>query len=75
MWNNCPPAGALPINAEKAAEIQAAMANFTLPPSAVPAWAVNIPEEQWKQGLLERLQRGNMTSVKNASTCSNNNNS
>lgn len=38
-------------------EVKKAMNNFTLPPSAIPEWANTIPEEQWKQQLINRLQQ------------------
>ncbi|RZC40778.1 hypothetical protein BDFB_010265 [Asbolus verrucosus] len=40
----------------KVDEVKQAMMNFTLPPSSIPEWANNIPEEQWKQQLISRLQ-------------------
>ncbi|XP_018917072.2 uncharacterized protein [Bemisia tabaci] len=37
------------------ARIQAAMAQFSLPPSAIPSWASVIPESQWTHHLMSRI--------------------
>lgn len=42
---------------EQAEQVRAAMADFALPASAIPDWASEVPEEQWKQQLLDRIQR------------------
>ncbi|XP_014284132.1 uncharacterized protein [Halyomorpha halys] len=36
-------------------EVRAAMQNIILPPSAIPPWAVNVPESQWTAFLLSRI--------------------
>lgn len=36
--------------------VKAAMAGFELPASQRPAWAQDVPEEEWKQCLYDRLQ-------------------
>ena len=36
-------------------EIRAAMSNITLPPSAIPSWASEIPEAQWTSYLTARI--------------------
>ncbi|CAH1402707.1 unnamed protein product [Nezara viridula] len=36
-------------------EVRAAMQNIVLPPSAIPPWAVNVPESQWTAFLLSRI--------------------
>lgn len=33
------------------------MANFQLPNLAVPDWAEGIPEERWKEELLQRIRQ------------------
>lgn len=38
-------------------EVRAAMAGFSLPPSAYPAWAANVPESQWATTLAQHIQR------------------
>lgn len=38
-------------------EVRAAMAGFSLPPSAIPSWAANIPESQWTSTLTQQIQR------------------
>lgn len=35
--------------------IRNALANFTLPSSAIPSWAKDIPEEEWKQQLIQQI--------------------
>ncbi|KAJ3665440.1 hypothetical protein Zmor_000936 [Zophobas morio] len=44
------------MDSSKVDEVKQAMVNFTLPPSAIPEWANTIPEEQWKQQLISKLQ-------------------
>jgi len=44
------------MDSEKVDEVKQAMAGITLPASAIPEWASSIPEEQWKQHLINRLQ-------------------
>jgi len=38
-------------------QVRAAMVGFTLPPSAIPPWAVNIPEAQLASLLTQQIQR------------------
>jgi len=38
-------------------KIKAAMSGFLLPITSIPSWAIEIPEEQWKEHLLERINR------------------
>lgn len=33
------------------------MAGFKLPNSSVPEWAVGIPEDHWKEELLQRIRQ------------------
>lgn len=33
------------------------MANFSLPNLAVPSWADGVPEERWKEELLQRIRQ------------------
>lgn len=33
------------------------MANFQLPNLAVPDWAAGVPEERWKEELLQRIRQ------------------
>lgn len=44
------------MDSAKVTEVLQAMNNFTLPANAIPEWAHNVPEDLWKQRLLERLQ-------------------
>lgn len=34
-----------------------AMANFSLPQTQIPEWAQSISEEQWKQTLIDRIEK------------------
>lgn len=56
VWS-APSGNSIEMGSEQAEQVRAAMANFALPQSAFPAWATAVPEEQWKQQLLERIQR------------------
>lgn len=40
----------------KANEVKMVMANVTLPSSSIPDWAAVIPEDQWKEQLINRIQ-------------------
>ncbi|XP_073990331.1 uncharacterized protein [Rhodnius prolixus] len=37
-------------------EVRAAMSNITLPDSAIPPWAANVPESQWTSFLVTRIR-------------------
>lgn len=59
LWNSAPvedSSTSIAMDDERSAQIKAAMAGFSLPPSAVPAWASDIPEELWRERILGRLQ-------------------
>lgn len=57
VWSGSSNADSIEMGSERAEEVRAAMANFALPVSAIPDWASAVPEEQWKQQLLDRIQR------------------
>lgn len=60
LWNSTPveaSSNSIAMDDERSAQIREAMAGFSLPPSAVPAWASNIPEELWKERIFDRLQQ------------------
>lgn len=42
---------------QRVLEVKQAMLNITLPESAIPDWATNIPEEEWKLQLMKRLKK------------------
>ncbi|KAJ8913490.1 hypothetical protein NQ315_013870 [Exocentrus adspersus] len=44
------------MDSRKVDEVKQVMMNITLPSSSIPDWATNIPEEEWKNQLLKRLQ-------------------
>lgn len=57
VWSGPPPEHVdIEMDSAKANEVKLAMANFTLPSSSIPDWAANIPEEQWKEQLINRIQ-------------------
>jgi hypothetical protein len=57
VWTEpAPKAVDIVMDNNKVDEVKQAMLNFTLPPSSIPEWANAIPEEQWKQQLISRLQ-------------------
>ncbi|VDL14610.1 unnamed protein product [Hymenolepis diminuta] len=45
----------IPLSDEKATEIKAYLSGFKLPEAYLPTWAMQIPEEVWKQRLLQRI--------------------
>lgn len=47
------------MDSDKVNEVKQAMSNFTLPSTNIPDWANYIPEELWKQNLMDRLQNIN----------------
>ncbi|XP_069686760.1 male-enhanced antigen 1 isoform X2 [Periplaneta americana] len=57
VWSGASSGNNIEMGSEQAEQVRAAMANFALPASAIPAWASAVPEEQWKQQLLDRIQR------------------
>lgn len=60
VWSNSAVSQAdIQMDGDKVNEVKQAMANFTLPATSFPDWAKNIPEEQWKDHLMERLERIN----------------
>lgn len=55
VWN-APAPHDIEMDVEKANEVRQAMANFTLPSTSIPDWAASIPEDQWKEQLINRIQ-------------------
>ncbi|XP_065355600.1 uncharacterized protein LOC135950040 [Calliphora vicina] len=45
------------LDGNKTEQILNAMANFQLPNLAVPDWAAGVPEERWKEELLQRIRQ------------------
>lgn len=58
VWSGAPPQD-IAMDSSKVDEVKQMMANVTLPPSSIPEWARNIPEEAWKETLLNRIQNIN----------------
>lgn len=55
VWSSPTPHD-IEMDAEKENEVKMAMMNFTLPSSSIPEWARNVPEDQWKQMLIDKIQ-------------------
>ncbi|XP_055639782.1 male-enhanced antigen 1 [Toxorhynchites rutilus septentrionalis] len=54
------------IDTAKAEQIVNVMAGINLPNSSVPAWAEGIPEERWKEALLQRIRQRHTTCTNDA---------
>ncbi|PSN43323.1 hypothetical protein C0J52_17728 [Blattella germanica] len=57
VWSAPSGGSNIEMGSEQVEQVRAAMANFALPSSSIPAWATSVPEEEWKQQLLDRIQR------------------
>ncbi|XP_055533033.1 uncharacterized protein LOC129723092 [Wyeomyia smithii] len=58
VWNAPRPSElSIDLDCAKANQIVNVMAGFELPNSAVPPWAIGIPEDKWKQELLQRIRQ------------------
>ncbi|KAG0714867.1 Retrovirus-related Pol polyprotein from type-1 retrotransposable element R2 [Chionoecetes opilio] len=56
MWNsNLPAPDRLQLDCGKVEQIKSAMASFTLPQSAIPPWAQNLSDEEWKSQVSSLL--------------------
>lgn len=57
VWSEPTPSAVdIEMDSNKVDQVKQAMANITLPSSSIPDWANNIPEDQWKQHLFDKLQ-------------------
>lgn len=57
VWNSpAPKCIDIDMDPAKANEVKMVMANVTLPSSSIPDWAAVIPEDQWKEQLMNRIQ-------------------
>ncbi|KAF4520659.1 hypothetical protein B566_EDAN007525 [Ephemera danica] len=56
LWSGPGGRDVVQMDAARTQQVLQAMAGFSLPSSAVPAWASSVPEEQWRAKLDERLQ-------------------
>uniref|UniRef100_A0A8D8GXE5 Male-enhanced antigen 1 n=1 Tax=Culex pipiens TaxID=7175 RepID=A0A8D8GXE5_CULPI len=66
VWNTPrPEALSIEIDQSKVAQIKDVMANFKLPVTSVPDWAIGVPEEQWKEDLLERIRQRQKPDIQN----------
>ncbi|XP_052896591.1 male-enhanced antigen 1 [Anopheles moucheti] len=58
VWNAPRPNElSIELDSSKAAEIVNVMAGIKLPTTAVPEWARGVPEEEWKENLLQRIRQ------------------
>lgn len=56
VWNsNTPAPDRLELDCGKVKQIKSVMASFTLPESAIPPWAQNLSEEEWKSQVSHLL--------------------
>ncbi|KAJ8890826.1 hypothetical protein PR048_010335 [Dryococelus australis] len=44
------------LGVDKVQAVQEAMSGVTLPASAIPEWAASVPEDQWRQQIMDRIQ-------------------
>lgn len=56
IWNEPRQVENIVLDTTKTAEILNVMNNFKLPPSSIPVWARDIPEDQWKEDLLQKIR-------------------
>uniref|UniRef100_A0A182LSA0 Male-enhanced antigen 1 n=1 Tax=Anopheles culicifacies TaxID=139723 RepID=A0A182LSA0_9DIPT len=64
VWNAPRPNElSIELDSSKAAEIVNVMAGIKLPTTAVPEWARGVPEEEWKENLLQRIRQRQQTDV------------
>lgn len=71
IWNEPRQVENIVLDTTKTAEILNVMNNFKLPPSSIPVWARDIPEDQWKDDLLQKIRlRQNPSSNGDDAACS-----
>ena len=56
IWNEPRQGENILLDTNKTAEILNVMNNFKLPPTSIPTWAKEIPEDQWKNDLLQKIR-------------------
>lgn len=58
VWTgSCPQSVDIEMDSQKIDEVKRAMVNITLPSSSIPEWATKIAEEDWKDVLMEHIER------------------
>lgn len=56
LWNHpAPEMDRLQLDSAQLSKVKSAMAGFQLPRANIPDWARHIPEDEWKQQLVNRL--------------------
>ncbi|MPC20910.1 hypothetical protein E2C01_013874 [Portunus trituberculatus] len=70
VWNSDPPApDRLQLDCGKVEQIKSAMASFILPESAIPPWAQNLSDEEWKSQAEDNgRRRGNGLTILSVDT-------
>lgn len=57
VWNAPRPSELnIELDTTRTEQIMSAMAGISLPTSAIPDWAQNVPEEKWKEDLLVKIR-------------------
>ncbi|CAL4110363.1 unnamed protein product [Meganyctiphanes norvegica] len=59
IWNTPTPVDIstrLSLDSERVEEIKIAMSSFSLPPTAIPAWAQGLSQEEWNKQVLTRIK-------------------
>ncbi|XP_021938109.1 uncharacterized protein LOC110838814 [Zootermopsis nevadensis] len=57
LWSGSSNGNAIEMGLDQAERVRIAMEKFSLPPLSIPAWALEVSGEQWKQQLLDRAKR------------------
>jgi len=59
LFNQTSSSSVIDMDKDRVESIRAAMAGFQLPSSAIPSWASNMSEEEWKQkiSLLQQSKK------------------
>ncbi|XP_050297975.1 male-enhanced antigen 1 [Anthonomus grandis grandis] len=58
VWTNSPPRESdIEMSEKKINLVKQVMLNIQLPTDSIPSWANDIPEEEWKDHLLKRLNK------------------
>ncbi|CAI9734682.1 male-enhanced antigen 1 [Octopus vulgaris] len=57
LWNQIPLTAADNLDENQEEKVRDAMKGFQLPVGNIPEWALNIPEDKWKEHLLSKLHQ------------------
>ncbi|XP_063241012.1 uncharacterized protein LOC134541465 isoform X2 [Bacillus rossius redtenbacheri] len=56
LWSGAATRADFELGADKIQAVREAMSRVALPPSSVPGWAAAVPEEQWRQQIMDRVR-------------------